>query len=475
MMSASGPTILVADDDSSVRLVISQALAQEGYHVRATNTASTLWKWIEAGEGDLLITDVYMPDESIFDIMPQIRRERPELPIIVISGQSTVLTATMASDHGVYDYQPKPFDIDALADSVKRALQKRTLKGIEPASRKAEKDESLPLIGRSAPMQAVYRIIARVMNTELTVLVEGESGTGKDLCAKAIHDLGKRKTGPFVAVSLAALHKEQVEAELFGLSGSQNVTKTGRVGEADGGTLYLDEVGDMPLEAQTGLLRFLQDGKYSPHGGGPTQQSDVRIIASTKHDLRSLVEQGKFREDLYYRLNVVTLAIPPLRERKEDILELASAFLVRAKKEGLPEKQLDKSAYDLLAAYDWPGNVRELENLIRRLAALSPEPVISAREIEREMRSGANVEQETEAFESEVEALLSRHFMAKLSMSGDGEGTVYPTVIEQVERPLIKLALAATGSNKVRAASLLGLNRNTLRSKINSLGLGDSD
>ncbi len=471
----SGPTILVADDDSSVRLVISQTLAQEGYHVRSTNTASTLWKWIEAGEGDLLITDVYMPDESIFDIMPQIRQERPELPIIVISGQSTVLTATMASDHGVYDYMPKPFDIDALANSVKRALQKRSIKGIEPASRKAEKDEALPLIGRSVPMQNVYRVIARVMNTDLTVLIEGESGTGKDLCASAVHDLGKRKNGPFVAVSLAALQKEQVEADLFGVATDSEATSVGRVGEANGGTLYLDEVGDMPLEAQTRLLRFLQDGQYSSQGGGPVKQSDARIIASTKHDLRTLVEQGLFREDLYYRLNVVSLSLPPLRERKEDILELAGAFLVRAKREGLPEKQLDKSAYDLLSAYDWPGNVRELENLIRRLAALSPEPVISAREIEREMQSGSKPEKETNAFESEVEALLSRHFMARMSIANEADGTIYPNVIEQVERPLLKLALAATNGNKVKAASLLGLNRNTLRSKINSLGLSDED
>lgn len=471
----SGPTILVADDDSSVRLVISQTLAQEGYHVRSTNTASTLWKWIEAGEGDLLITDVYMPDESIFDIMPQIRQERPELPIIVISGQSTVLTATMASDHGVYDYMPKPFDIDVLADSVKRALQKRSIKSIEPASRKAEKDEALPLIGRSTPMQNVYRVIARVMNTDLTVLIEGESGTGKDLCASAIHDLGKRKSGPFVAVSLAALQKEQVEADLFGVAVDGENYSPGRVGEANGGTLYLDEVGDMPLEAQTRLLRFLQDGQYSSQGGGPVRQSDARIIASTKHDLRTLVEQGLFREDLYYRLNVVSLALPPLRERKEDILELAAAFLVRAKREGLPEKQLDKSAYDLLTAYEWPGNVRELENLIRRLAALSPEPVISAREIEREMQSGSKPEQETDAFEAEVESLLSRHFMARLSIGNETDGTIYPNVIEQVERPLLKLALAATNGNKVRAASLLGLNRNTLRSKINSLGLSEEE
>jgi two-component system nitrogen regulation response regulator GlnG len=469
----SGPTILVADDDASVRLVISQTLAQEGYHVRATNTMSALWRWIQAGDGDLLITDVYMPDESIFDLLPQIRRTRPELPIIVISAQSTVLTAAMASEHGAYDYMPKPFDIDRLAETVRRALQKKPTRSIEMAGRKAEKDEALPLIGRSKPMQSAYRVISRVMNNDLTVLIDGESGSGKDLAARAIHQLGRRKKGPFVAVSLAALERDQVEAELFG-AGSENAGRRGRVRDADGGTLFLDEVGDMPLEAQTRLVRFLQDGRFAPTG----EELDIRIIASTKHDLRALVDQGLFREDLYYRLNVVGLSMPPLRERKEDIPDLASAFLVRAKKEGLPEKQLDKSAYDLLVAHDWPGNVRELENVIRRLSALSPEPIISAREVERELRTHSGRPSETKDFESEIEALLSRHFTSALSRDPDTDadvGEIYDAVISQVERPLIKLALTATGGNKVRAAALLGLNRNTLRSKINTLGVSSPD
>jgi two-component system nitrogen regulation response regulator GlnG len=469
----SGPTILVADDDASVRLVISQTLAQEGYHVRSTNTMSALWRWIQAGEGDLLITDVYMPDESIFDLLPQIRRVRPELPVIVISGQSTVLTAAMASDHGAYDYLPKPFDIDRLAEIVRRALQKKPTRSLDTAGRRAEKDESLPLIGRSKPMQSVYRIIARIMNNDLTVLIEGESGTGKDLAARAIHDLGKRKNGPFVVVTLAALQRDQIEAELFGTPRTDGGRRQGKVHDANGGTLFLDEVGDMPLEAQTRLVRFLQDGRFAQQG----EALDVRIIASTKYDLRSLVDQGLFREDLYYRLNVVSLGLPPLRERKEDIPDLAAAFLVRAKKEGLPEKQLDKSAYDLLVSYDWPGNVRELENVIRRLSALSPEPVISAREVERELRSSTKAPSEL-AFEGEVEALLSRYFLSALNADPDTDpeaGQVYQAVIDQVERPLIRLALGATNGNKVRAAALLGLNRNTLRSKINSLGVGAPD
>ncbi|MBI1338749.1 response regulator [bacterium] len=466
----SGPTVLVADDDAGVRLIIGQTLAQEGYHVRSTSTISALWRWVQAGDGDLLITDVYMPDESIFDFLPQIRRARPDLPVIVISAQSTVVTAARASEYGAYDYLPKPFDIDKLAEVVRRALQKRPPRASGPLDRQAEKDESLPLIGRSATMQSVYRVISRVMNNDLTILIEGESGSGKNLTARAVHDLGRRRNGPFVSVNLAALDREAVEGELFGVRGGNSA---GRVRQADGGTLYLDEVGDLPVDAQTRLARALQDGRFSEAG----EDLDVRIIASTKHDLRALVDQGLFREDLYYRLNVVSLMLPPLRERKEDVRDLAVAFLVRAKREGLPEKQFDKSAFDVLSAHDWPGNVRELENVIRRVSALSPSAVVTGREIERELHANlGRAAAGSQSFESEIEALVARHFTGALASdpeSGEDGGKIYQTVIEQVERPLLKLALAATRGNKVRAAALLGLNRNTLRSKIQALSIPD--
>jgi two-component system, NtrC family, nitrogen regulation response regulator GlnG len=462
-------TILVADDDAGVRLVISQTLAQEGYHVRSTNTVSALWKWIQAGEGDLLITDVYMPDESIFDVLPRIRRERPDLPVIVISAQSTVLTAAQASEHGAYDYLPKPFDIDRLAETVRRAVARKPARPPEIGKRRAERDEVLPLIGRSAPMQAVYRVISRVMNNDLTVLIQGESGSGKDLAARAIHKLGRRRNGPFVAVGLAAMERDQIEVELFGGRGERSASRSA-VRDASGGTLFLDEVGDLPPEAQIRLVRFLQDERIS----GETESPDIRIVAATKHDLRALVDQGLFREDLFYRLNVVTLVLPPLRERKEDIADLASAFLIRARKEGLPEKQLDRSAIDLMVAYDWPGNVRELENVIRRLSALSPETIISAREVERELRTTPVRKEPERSFEGEVEALLARHFPLALDAARNEDGAVgevYQNVMDQVERPLIRLALSATGGNKVKAAALLGVNRNTLRAKITGLGI----
>jgi two-component system, NtrC family, nitrogen regulation response regulator GlnG len=472
-------TILLADDDASIRLIVSQALAQEGYTVRATSNASALWKWIRDGEGDLLVTDVYMPDESIFDLLPQIRHARPNLPVIVISGHTTVMTAVSAADSGAYDYLPKPFDIDHLIETVRRALQKKPSRGIDASGKKAEKDETLPLIGRSVVMQQVYRVISRVMSTDLTVLINGQSGTGKELVARALHDLGRRAKGPFSAITLAAMPRERIETELFGQI-EDGVEVAGKVKAADGGTLFLDEVGDMPLEAQTRLLRFLQDGEFTPIGGARPQKVDVRIVASTKHNLRSLIEQGLFREDLYYRLNVVSVELPPLKERKEDIPDLARAFLVRARKEGLPEKALDKSALDALAVYDWPGNVRELENIIRRVAALSPESVITGRELAQQIqpsRKLAAAEGEPD-FETQIAALLQRHFADRLSNPKadlPDSSDFYEAVIAQVERPLLKMTVEATNGNKVRAAALLGLNRNTLRSKMQSLGLAGED
>ena len=323
----------------------------------------------------------------------------------------------MASDHGAYDYLPKPFDIDKLAETVRRALQKKPNAWTGDSQAAARRsDETLPLIGRSKSMQSVYRVIARVMNNDLTVLIEGESGTGKDLAARAIHQLGKRKSGPFVAVSLAALQRDQVEEELFG-AGRDDNRPAARKGSR---SRWRHAV---PGRSRRHAARSADAPCSLPAGRSLCDRLgddlDVRIIASTKHDLRSLVDQGLFREDLYYRLNVVALQLPPLRERKEDIPDLASAFLVRAKKEGLPEKQLDKSAYDLLVAYDWPGNVRELENVIRRLSALSPEPVISAREVERELRSTRARWPGEREFEAEIEALLSRHFISALSADPD--------------------------------------------------------
>lgn len=449
-------TVLLAEDDASIRLVVNQTLVTAGYQVRATTSADALERWIRNGEGDIVVTDVYLGDTAIFELLPSIKLARPDLPVIVMSGQNTILTAASAARHGVFDYLPKPFDIDQLTSLVGRALKGPAKKDTASQAGKSAADANLPLIGRSDPMQEVYRIISRVMNTDLTVLIEGESGTGKELAAQAVHQLGTGKAGLFKALDLAAMPTEQISRDLFGTE-----EKPGLAFQRDA-TLYLDEIGDLPAEAQTQLVKLMREA------GG------ARIIASTRQPLAKLVDEGRFREDLFYRINVVRIFMPPLRQRKEDIPELVRAFLLRAQRKGLAAKQIEPAAMDLMMAYDWPGNVRELENLIMRLAALSPDAVISQRDIERELRAEALKDLSANTnFEKEVETLLHRYVMADLLQASPDDSKIHQEVLEQVERPLIKLALSVTSGNKLRTAALLGVNRNTLRSRINSLGLAD--
>ena len=381
-------TILIADDDRSIRTVLTQALGREGYDVRTTGNASTLWRWVSDGDGDLVITDVVMPDENGLDLVPRIRRIRPQLRVIVMSARNTLLTAVKASERGAFEYLPKPFDLRELTATVKRALSEPAVSP-EPPAQAEDPDEALPLIGRSPAMQEIYRTLARLMATDLTVMIYGESGTGKELVARALHDYGKRRHGPFVAINMAAIPRELIESELFGHEkGSFTGAATrgvGRFEQAEGGTLFLDEIGDMPLEAQTRLLRVLQEGEYTTVGGRLAIKADARIVSATHRDLRQLVRQGLFREDLFYRLNVVPIRLPPLRQRREDIPDLVSHFLAGAQAEGLPAKRLTPSALEHLKSARWPGNVRELENLIRRLAALYSQELIGLEEVTVEL------------------------------------------------------------------------------------------
>src|SRR6201993_1274337 len=352
-------SILVADDDAAIRTVLNQALSRAGYEVRSTGNAATLWRWVSQGEGDLIITDVVMPDENAFDLLPRIKKLRPDLPVIIMSAQNTFLTAIRASERGAYEYLPKPFDLKELIGIVGRALS-------EPKERpreveKLEGFESIPLVGRSPAMQEIYRLLARLMQTDLTVMISGESGTGKELVARALHDYGKRRNGPFVAINMAAIPRELIESELFGhekgaFTGA-NSRNAGRFEQSEGGTLFLDEIGDMPTEAQTRLLRVLQQGEYTTVGGRTPIKTDVRIIAATNKDLRILIQQGVFREDLFFRLNVVPLRLPPLRERTEDIPDLVRHFFTVVEREGLPPKQIDQAALDRLKKHRWPGIV----------------------------------------------------------------------------------------------------------------------
>jgi len=470
----SGATVLVADDDQGIRTVLTQALGRAGYEVRTTSNAATLWRWVSDGDGDLVITDVVMPDENGLDLLPRIRKMRPDLRVIVMSAQNTLLTAVKATGRGAFEYLPKPFDLSELVAVVNRALSMKSSEQV-PAN---DAEEKLPIVGRSAAMQDIYRTVARLMNTDLTVMITGESGTGKELVARALHDFGRRRSGPFVAVNMAAIPRELIESELFGhekgsFTGALS-RASGRFEQAEGGTLFLDEIGDMPPEAQTRLLRVLQDGQYTTVGGRTPIKANVRIIAATHRDLTQMIKMGAFREDLYYRLNVVPIRLPPLRQRSEDIPELLTHLLSRALDEGLPQKSLTQAAIDRLKAHKWPGNVRELENLVKRLVALYGEPVIGADVVELELASvstpvAANDETSSANLSTTIERHLREYFEGHngaLPPRG-----LYDRVLRELEKPLLSLTLSATRGNQVKAAEVLGLNRNTLRKKIRDLDI----
>ena len=482
-------SIIVADDDAAIRTVLSQALSRAGYEVRTTGTVAGLWRTVASGEGDLVITDVIMPDDSAFELLPRIKRMRPDLPIIVMSAQNTFMTAIKASERGAYEYLPKPFDLKELVAIVGRALAQPRKREPEPE----EAAENMPLIGRSPAMQDIFRSLARLMQTDLTVMIAGESGTGKELVARALHDYGKRRTGPFVAINMAAIPRDLIESELFGhekgaFTGA-NARSVGRFEQAEGGTLFLDEIGDMPMEAQTRLLRVLQQGEYTTVGGRTPIKTNVRIVAATNKDLRTAIATGQFREDLFFRLNVVPLRLPPLRERAEDIPDLVRHFFQRNVAEGLSLKALESAALDRLKRYSWPGNIRELENLARRLAALYPQEVITEQIVEQELSLAAPlsslssrenaplsmgpVNHERGAGNELFAAGLDRHVAELFKTFGDNlpPAGLYHRVLRDLEAPLIAATLAATRGNQIRAAEVLGLNRNTLRKKIKDLDL----
>src|SRR3954462_8285359 len=482
-------SILVADDDTAIRTVLNQALSRAGYEVRLTGNAATLWRWVSQGEGDLVITDVVMPDENAFDLLPRIKKMRPNLPVIVMSAQNTFMTATRASERGAYEYLPKPFDLKELIAIVGRALA-------EPKERVANHAEeaefdSIPLVGRSPAMQEIYRVLARLMQTDLTVMISGASGTGKELVARALHDYGKRRNGPFVAVNMAAIPRDLIESELFGhergaFTGA-NTRASGRFEQAEGGTLFLDKIGDMPMEAQTRLLRVLQQGEYTTVGGRTPIKTNVRIIAASNKDLRLLIQQGLFREDLFFRLNAVPLRLPPLREPTEDTPDLTRLFFSLAAAEGLPLKHIETAALDRMKRYRWPGNIRELENLVRRLTALYPQELISEQLVETELEQniarpispietlpsararGGSASDPDETLSTAVERHLNELF--KSHANGLPPPGLYHRILREIEYPLIAAALGATRGNQIKAAELLGLNRNTLRKKVRDLDI----
>ena len=466
--------VLIVDDDAAIRTVIAQALRREGHRVTAAASLREMQSELAAGVPDVLVTDVMLPDGNGLDAIRDVHASHPALPVIVLSAQNTLSTAVRANEVGAFDYLPKPFDLDELARAVKSALARSTFDPADPAI--GEEEGALPLIGRSPAMQDVYRVIARVVPNDLTVLIAGESGTGKELVARAIHDLGPRRRAPFVAINMAAIPRELIEAELFGhergaFTGAQ-ARAAGRFEQAAGGTLFLDEIGDMPMEAQTRLLRVLRSGEFTTVGGARTIRADVRIVAATNRDLAALVARGQFREDLFYRLNVVPITLPALRERRQDVALLARHFLGLAAEKGLPRKQLGDDAVKALQAYDWPGNVRELENIMRRIAVLSRDERIGAGDV-RAMLGASEAVGANQLGDMGIEAAVRGRIerLAREEPAALDDGSLYDRIIAEVERPLIEVMLARHGQNQLRAARAMGINRNTLRKRLDMLGI----
>ena len=466
-------TILLADDDAGICTVVRQSLAKHGLSVRVTDNGRELLEWVDRGLGSLVVTDVLMPEMNGLDALTEIHDARPELPVIVMSAQTTLMTAVEAEKRGAAAYFPKPFDLHELTDKVLQLLPSSSPKKVEKPA--GETDSGAALIGTSDAMQEVFKTIARLVQVDLTVMLKGESGTGKEVIAHAIHDLSARKQAPFVAVNMAALPKDLVESELFGYEKGAftgaGATRKGKFALAEGGTLFLDEIGDMPIEAQTRLLRVLQEGEFSPVGSTRSIKTDLRIICATHRDIKALCDEGRFREDLYYRLHVVPIDIPPLRGRKADIPALTTHFLARAEGRNLPKKHISKEAMALFESYHWPGNVRELENLIYRLLVLGADDAITADDV----RAALSLREGTADGDGESLTLLEQHIdKAMQNLAPDWRtmsGSAYAQSLAAFERPLLASVLGATGGNQIQAAEILGLNRNTLRKKIQENGL----
>lgn len=442
-------TVLVADDDRTIRTVLTQALTRAGCKVHATSSLMTLMRWVEEGKGDLVISDVMMPDGNGLDALPHIGRKRPGLPVIVISAQNTIMTAIQATEADAYDYLPKPFD---LPDLMKRASRALEVKRRAPTAREETTGtgDELPLIGRTPQMQSIYRLLARVMNTELAVLITGESGTGKSLIARAIHDFSDRRTLPFITVSAA---------DLDGVDGPSTV-----LARAKGGSILFDEVADLSDEAQGKIVRMLDT----------FADNAPRIMATSQSDLMHRMEQGSFRQDLFYRLGGVTLSVPALRERVDDIPLLAEHFMARAERDGAPVRRFSDDAQELIRAYSWPGNVRQLENAIRRLVVTASEEEIGRAEVEIMLGNQPEIEPlvgggDTEKLSASVNKHLRRYFDLHGGMLPPPG--LYQRILREVELPLIEIALDATGGNQAKCADLLGINRNTLRKKITELDI----
>ncbi|MFW2454990.1 nitrogen regulation protein NR(I) [Methyloversatilis discipulorum] len=457
--------VWIVDDDRSIRWVLEKALARESIPFEAYSTAQEALDALDAGgQPQVLVSDIRMPGESGLSLLEKVKARHPSLPVIIMTAYSDLDSAVAAFQGGAFEYLPKPFDVDHAIELVRRAIEESMHQGGAPA----EADMAPEILGKAASMQDVFRAIGRLAQSHATVLINGESGTGKELVARALHRHSPRREAPFIAINTAAIPRDLLESELFGhergaFTGA-TATRRGRFEQADGGTLFLDEIGDMPPELQTRLLRVLSDGHFYRVGGHSPIKSNVRVIAATHQNLEDRVKQGLFREDLFHRLNVIRLRIPPLRERREDIVLLAQHFMTKSAQElGVDAKRLSEPAMRYLQGLDFPGNVRQLENLCHWLTVMAPGQTVDVKDLPAELRAQP-AREVTGDWVASLAAEVDRLIALK-------QPALFDYLVQEFERTLIRRALASTGGRRIESAQLLGIGRNTITRKIQELNI----
>jgi len=453
-------TILVADDDRTIRAVLTQALTRAGCKVRATGSIETLWRWIDEGDGDVVISDVNLPDGDGLEMLPAIKRKRKDLPVIIISAQNTVITAIKASELGAYDYLPKPFDLKKLLSKVNKALSNQGTNN-NIIQQDGAVDPELPLIGSSPLMQDVYRFLARVLHTDLSTIITGESGTGKDLLAHTMHDLGPRAPMDFVRINISSSNIDKIEGTLIGGKEDLNISPASK-----SSTIYFDEISEMSDETQLQLLDLLRSDAVI--------SKNYRFISSSRLSLQNLISQGIIREDLFYRLNVVNINLPPLRDRVGDIPDLIKHFLQQSALSGMPKKVISTKAIQLFQNAPWAGNIRELENFINSLVVLISDEEITPNHIEENLNLIPSVNSnELDSDNGKLSSSVEKHIKRYFDLHGDSlpPPGLYNRILKEIELPLIALSLSATRGNQIKTSELLGINRNTLRKKIKDLDI----
>ena len=453
-------TILVADDDRTIRAVLTQALTRAGCKVRATGSIETLWRWIDEGDGDVVISDVNLPDGDGLEMLPAIKRKRKDLPVIIISAQNTVITAIKASELGAYDYLPKPFDLKKLLSKVNKALSNQGTNN-NIIQQDGAVDPELPLIGSSPLMQDVYRFLARVLHTDLSTIITGESGTGKDLLAHTMHDLGPRAPMDFVRINISSSNIDKIEGTLIGGKEDLNISPASK-----SSTIYFDEISEMSDETQLQLLDLLRSDVVI--------SKNYRFISSSRLSLQNLISQGIIREDLFYRLNVVNINLPPLRDRVGDIPDLTKHFLQQSALSGMPKKVISAKAIQLLQNAPWAGNIRELENFINSLVVLISDEEITPNHVEENLNLIPSVNSnELDSDNGKLSSSVEKHIKRYFDLHGDSlpPPGLYNRILKEIELPLIALSLSATRGNQIKTSELLGINRNTLRKKIKDLDI----